>query len=99
MYKKPGSIPTTLRNLLLLSLVILVFSCSKSTPQNSSASITSFSFNQSNNPIPVNSTGAINGTNIVIFLPPGTNPNALVANFSLSDSGIARVNGIAQKSG
>ena len=100
MYKKPGFIPTTLRNLLLLSLVILVFSCSKSNPQNnSSASITSFSFNQSNNPIPVNSTGAINGSNIIIFLPPGTNSTALVPNFSLSDSGIVRVNGVAQQSG
>ncbi len=100
MYKRPGFIPTTLRNLLMLSLVALVFSCSKSNTQNnSSASITSFSFNQSNNPIPVTSTAAINGTNIVIFLPPGTNPNALVPNFSLSDSGIVRVDGISQQSG
>ena len=100
MYKKSGFIPTTLRNLILLSLVVLVFSCSKSNTQNnSSSSITGFSFNQANNPIPVSSTGAINGTNISIFLPPGTNPNALIPSFTLSDSGIVRVNGVAQVSG
>jgi D-alanyl-D-alanine carboxypeptidase len=99
MHTTKGFIPSTLRNLLLLSLVTLVFSCSKSNPQNKSASITSFSFSQSNNPIPVSSNGAINGTNIVIFLPPGTNPNALVPNFSISDSAIVRVNGIAQQTG
>jgi D-alanyl-D-alanine carboxypeptidase len=100
MYKKPGFIPTALKNVMLLSLVALIFSCSKSNNQNnSSASITNFSFNQSNNPIPVSSTAAINGTNISIFLPPGTNPNALIPNFSLSDSATVRVNGVLQVSG
>src|SRR5271154_4941037 len=100
MYKKSGFIPNILRNIITLSFVVLIFSCSKSTPQNnSSASITSFSFNQSNNPIPVNSSAAISGTNISIFLPPGTNPNALIPSFTLSDSAIVRVNGVAQVSG
>jgi len=100
MYKKSGFIPTTLRNITLLSLVVLVFSCSKSnSPNNSASSITGFSFNQANNPIPVSSTAAINGTNISIFLPAGTNPNALIPTFTLSDSAIVRVNGVAQVSG
>jgi D-alanyl-D-alanine carboxypeptidase len=100
MYKKSGFIPNALRNTILLSLVVLIFSCSKSnSPNNSSSSITGFSFNQANNPIPVNSTAAINGTNISIFLPAGTNPNALIPSFTLSDSAIVRVNGVAQVSG
>ncbi len=100
MYKKSGFIPNILRNIMALSLVALIFSCSKSNQQNNSpASITSFSFSQSNNPIPVNSSAAINGTNISIFLPPGTNPNALIPSFTLSDSSMVRVNGIAQVSG
>jgi D-alanyl-D-alanine carboxypeptidase len=100
MHKKSGFIPTTLRNITLLSLVVLIFSCSKSnTGNNSSSSITSFSFNQANNPIPVSSTAAINGTNISIFLPPGTNPNALIPTFTVSDSAIVRVSGVRQVSG
>ena len=100
MYKKSGSIPKMLRNLMALSLVALIFSCSKSNNQNNSAaSITGFGFSQSNNPIPVSSSAAINGTNISIFLPPGTNTNALIPTFTLSDSSIVRVNGITQVSG
>jgi D-alanyl-D-alanine carboxypeptidase len=88
------------KNLFFLFLITLVFSCTKSESGNpTSSAITGFSFQQSANPIPVNSSASINGSNIVIFLPPGTNPNALVANFSLSDSAIVRVNGNPQING
>ncbi len=62
--------------------------------------ITGFSFLSSVNPIPVDAVASIQGTNINIFLPPGTNSNALIANFTLSDSNaLVRVNGITQQSG
>jgi D-alanyl-D-alanine carboxypeptidase len=92
--------PFSLRNTLVLFVAVLIFSCNKSTPANSSsATITGFSFLQSANSIPVNSSASINGSDILIFLPPGTNTNALVANFNTSDSAIVRVNGSAQQSG
>jgi D-alanyl-D-alanine carboxypeptidase len=89
-----------MRNFLFLSLMIFFFSCSKSVPNNNSpASITAFAFQESGNPIPVNSNASISGNNINIFLPPGTNTNALKASFTISDSAIVRVNGVAQLSG
>jgi len=100
MRSKSGSSLFNLRNLLLLSGIAMFFSCSKSEPNNnSSSSITGFSFLKSVNPTPVDASASINGTSITIFLPPGTNTNALIANFSLSDSAIVRVNGVAQQSG
>jgi D-alanyl-D-alanine carboxypeptidase len=88
-------------SLLFISLIVFVQSCTKSAPNNkSSSAITGFSFLSSVNPIPVDAIASINGTNISIFLPPGTNPNALIANFTLSDSNaIVRVNGTTQESG
>ncbi|HMG82418.1 MAG TPA: serine hydrolase [Ferruginibacter sp.] len=86
--------------LLLPILLVSLFSCSKAHNDNTlPAAITSFSFNQSANTIPVTSTASISGTNIYIFLPPKTNTNALVANFTLSDSSTVSVNGVAQQSG
>jgi D-alanyl-D-alanine carboxypeptidase len=88
------------QSMILLSFITLLFSCSKSTPGNNTvASLTGFSFSQSANPIPVSSTASINGTSITVFLPPGTNVNALIPDFSLSDSGIVRVDGMTQQTG
>lgn len=91
----------TIRDVLLFSLTIILFSCTKSSPPPNTlpAAITGFSFTQTTNSIPVTSTAAISGTAINIFLPPQTNTNALVASFTLSDSGIVRVNGVAQQNG
>ena len=89
----------------LLILVALgslfLFSCTKSSSGggSNSTSMTSFSFQQTGNGIPVSSTATINGNSINIFLPPGTNANALIATFSLSDSGQVLVNGAKQQSG
>ena len=89
----------------LLTLMTLgsffLFSCTKSSSGGggNNASIKSFSFQQTGNGIPVSSTATIDGNSINIFLPPGTNPNALIATFSLSDSGQVLVNGTTQQSG
>jgi D-alanyl-D-alanine carboxypeptidase len=100
MYHQSNVSRLSLRNLLMISLIAMFFSCSKSNPaNNSSAAITSFNFLKATNPIAVDATASISGTNINIFLPPGTNTNALVASFNLSDSAIVRVNGVAQQSG
>jgi D-alanyl-D-alanine carboxypeptidase len=90
-----------LANVLLISLTVFFFSCQKSNPSNngSVSAITSFSFLKSANPTPVNGIATITGTIINIFLPPSTNPNALVANFTLSDSAAVTVNGLTQQSG
>src|SRR5271156_6637546 len=90
-----------LKKIMFFSLASLFFSsCTKSTPEgNSTSSLTSFSFSQLKNQIPVNSDGSISGTSIQIFLPPGTNTNALIPDFTLSDSAIVRINGIEQQSG
>ncbi len=90
-----------LSSLLFISLIVFLQSCNKSGPDNPpTSSITSFSFLSSVNPIPVDAVASVQGTNINIFLPPGTNPNALIANFTLSDSSaLVRVNGITQQSG
>ena len=92
---------TTLRNLMLLFITVLLFSCSKTSsgPNGGSSSITAFSFQVANNAVPLESDAAINGNSISIFLPPGTNVNALKATYTLSDSGIVRVNGVQQQSG
>jgi D-alanyl-D-alanine carboxypeptidase len=84
----------------LLSLGFL-FSCSKSNSGGGGniSSVTAFSFQQAGNAIPVASTAAISGNSINIFLPPGTNVNALVATYQLSDSATVTVNGTQQRSG
>lgn len=88
------------RSLFFLFVITSVFSCTKSGNDNrSTATITSFSFQQSSNTIPVSSNAAINGSVINVFLPPETNTNALIASFTLSDSAIVRVNGITQQNG
>jgi D-alanyl-D-alanine carboxypeptidase len=90
------------RDLLFLGLAVCLFSCSKSSSGGgggNNSSITAFSFQQTGNNIPVASTAAISGSAINIFLPPGTNVNALVATYSLSDSGQVTVNGTKQQSG
>jgi CubicO group peptidase (beta-lactamase class C family) len=102
MRNTPATARFNMRNLLFLALSIFVFSCTKSgsggnTPP--AGSIVSFSFQQSVNAIPVTSTAALTGSTINIFLPAGTNPNALIASFTLSDSALVSVNGVAQTSG
>ncbi len=90
------------RNLLFLALSVSLFSCSKSDSNGgggNGATMTAFSFQQAGNNIPVASTATINGSAINIFLPPGTNANALIASYSLSDSGTVTVNGAKQQSG
>jgi len=101
MLSKSFSNLIRLKYLVFITIISAAVSCTKSGTggNHSTASITGFSFQQSANSIPVNSNATINGTNILIFLPPNTNPNALVASFTLSDSGIVRVNGAAQQSG
>jgi D-alanyl-D-alanine carboxypeptidase len=89
----------------ILSLVVLcsllLFSCSKSSTGGGGKDtfIKAFSFQQADNSIPVSSTATISGSSINIFLPPGTNTNALIATFTLTDSGEVMVNGANQQSG
>ncbi len=89
------------RNFLFLALAACLFSCSKSSSGGggNNSAISSFSFQTAGNNIPVASTAVINGSNITIFLPPGTNTNALVASFTLSDSAQVTVGGAKQQSG
>jgi D-alanyl-D-alanine carboxypeptidase len=86
---------------LVVSCSLFFFSCSISSTGGggNNAFITGFSFQQAGNSIPVSSTATISGSTINIFLPPGTNPNALIATFTLSDSGVVTVNGAKQQSG
>ena len=86
----------------LVFVVMLGVSCSKTnsggTP--SAPAITSFSFMQGVNQIPVNSSAVIQGSVITIFLPPGTVANRLVPSFTLTDStATLSVNGTPQQSG
>jgi D-alanyl-D-alanine carboxypeptidase len=95
---------TTLRPVLpalAMVLSLFLFSCSKSSSGGGGnvSAMTTFSFQLANNGIPVSSTATISGNTVNIFLPPGTNPNALIATFSLSDSGRVTVNGAQQQSG
>jgi D-alanyl-D-alanine carboxypeptidase len=100
MRTKTGFIDFACKTALFLFFITLIFSCTKSgSGNNSPATITGFSFQQSANAIPVSSNASITGNNIVIFLPPATNTNALVARYTLSDSAIVRVNGNIQVNG
>ncbi len=82
-------------------LAFSLISCSKSgTTPDVPAAMTSFSFLQSaNKNIRVNSTATINGTNVTIFLPPGTPPKGLIASFGLSGNATVAIGGAAQQSG
>ncbi len=91
---------SSLRNGMFLSLLALIFSCSKSSgPSGGPLGITSFSFQQAGNPIPVNSLASIQGRTIAIFLPPGTNTQGLTATYTTADSAKVTVNGVVQQSG
>jgi D-alanyl-D-alanine carboxypeptidase len=85
----------------LLFLTTVLISCKKSDPniKPGSSAILSFSFLKPVNQIPVDATASINGANITIFLPPGTNVNALKASFTLSGNAVASVSGVTQQSG
>jgi D-alanyl-D-alanine carboxypeptidase len=89
------------RNGMFLSMLVAMGACTKSsTPEGcGSRAITSFSFQTTGNQIPVNSQASIRGSDIALFLPPGTNTGALIASFSVSGNATMTVNGIAQTSG
>ena len=91
------------RNGMFLFMLLAVGACSKSsTPGGGgggSNAITSFSFQTTGNNIPVSSQAAIQGSNINIFLPPGTNTGALIATFAVSGNATVTVNGSTQTSG
>ena len=91
------------RNLLFFSFImVFLLSCSKSSGPGGGgnvSTITAFSFQQAGNSTPLASNAVISGTNVNIFLPPGTDTRALIATYSLSDSATVLVNGAAQQSG
>ena len=89
------------RNGMLLSMLFATGACTKSsTPDNGGPNaITAFSFQTAGNQIPVSSQASIQGSNIALFLPPGTNTGALIATFSVSGNANVTVNGVAQTSG
>ena len=91
------------RNFLaLLCLATLAFSCKKATGPDSgpTSSLTSFSLLKSaNTQIPVDATATINGSNVSIFLPPGTNMSGLIATFTVAGNASVTVNGVTQQSG
>ena len=85
---------------MFLFMLIATGACTKSsTPGGGSNAITAFSFQTTGNKIPVTSQAAIQGSNIALFLPPGTNTGALVATFAVSGNSTVTVNGVAQTSG
>jgi hypothetical protein len=83
------------------AITFFLISCSKSgTNPVGPASMNSFSFLQSaNKNIPVNSAATISGTDITIFLPPGTAAKGLIASFVLSGNSTTTIGGAAQQSG
>jgi D-alanyl-D-alanine carboxypeptidase len=89
------------RNGMFLFTLLAVGACSKSsTPGGGGTNaITSFSFQTTGNKIPVSSQAAIQGSNVSLFLPPGTNTGALVATFAVSGNATVTVNGVTQTSG
>jgi D-alanyl-D-alanine carboxypeptidase len=86
---------------IMLAVITLLFACSKSNtnPKTAIPTLNSFSFNQPNNQIPVNSSATINGTNVTIYLPPGTPVNNLIASFVSSSNTTVSVLGSIQQSG
>ena len=88
------------RNGMFLTLLAAMGACSKSsTPNGGSSGITSFSFQMTGNKIPVSSQASIQGSNITIFLPPGTNTDSLAATFAVSGNATVTVNNLTQQSG
>jgi D-alanyl-D-alanine carboxypeptidase len=88
------------RNGIFLFMLIAMGACTKSsTPGGGSNAITSFSFQTTGNQIPVSSQAAIQGSNIALFLPPGTNTGVLIATFSVAGNATVTVNGVTQTSG
>jgi D-alanyl-D-alanine carboxypeptidase len=90
------------RNGMFLFTLLALGACSKSNTSGGgggSNAITSFSFQTTGNNIPVSSQAAIQGSNIALFLPPGTNTGALVATFGVSGNATVTVNGATQTSG
>src|ERR1700679_962459 len=85
------------RNGMFLFILLALGACSKSsTPGGGGGgtnAITSFSFQTTGNSIPVSSQAAIQGSNINIFLPPGTNTGALIATFGVSGNATVTVGG------
>ena len=86
---------------ILLVLLATVTSCSKTSNSGGGpvAQFVSFSFPTGINKIPVPSQATIQGTDVSIFLPPGTNTSALIATFKVSGNGTVAVNGKVQQSG
>jgi CubicO group peptidase (beta-lactamase class C family) len=86
---------------ILLVLLAAVTSCSKTSNSGSgpAAQFVSFSFPTGINKIPVSSEATIQGTDVSIFLPPGTDISALIATFKVSGNGVVTVNGKVQQSG
>jgi D-alanyl-D-alanine carboxypeptidase len=91
------------RNFFIAAIIgFFLISCSKSrtTPPTPAIVMTSFSFLQSTNKnIPVNSSATISGTDLTIFLPPGTVAKGLIASFGLSGNATVTVGGATQQSG
>ena len=89
------------RNGMFLFMLIATGACSKSNTSGGGGTnaITAFSFQTTGNKIPVSSQAAIQGSNIALFLPPGTNTGALVATFAVSGNATVTVNGVTQTSG
>jgi D-alanyl-D-alanine carboxypeptidase len=86
------------------AFTLSLLSCSKSGTNpvgpGGPAGMTSFSFLQSaNKNILVNSAGTIVGTDITIFLPPGTAAKGLIASFGLSGNATVTIGSAAQQSG
>ena len=86
---------------MFLFMLLALGACSKSNTSGGGGNnaITSFSFQTTGNKIPVSSQAAIQGSNINLFLPPGTNTGALVATFAVSGNATVTVNGVTQTSG
>ncbi|MFT3704313.1 MAG: serine hydrolase domain-containing protein [Agriterribacter sp.] len=86
---------------IILMAILTSFSCTKSTPDTpASGTLTGFSFlTENNKTITVSSSATISGKDVKIFLPPGTNPDSLVATFNLTDSANVTVNGVDQQTG
>ncbi|HSZ33167.1 MAG TPA: serine hydrolase domain-containing protein [Puia sp.] len=89
------------RRLIVVVLISLLFACSKSNtnPNGTLPTLNSFSFNQSDNSIPVNSNATIDGGQVTIFLPPGTAVNHLIARFTASSGATVTVLETDQQSG
>jgi D-alanyl-D-alanine carboxypeptidase len=95
------SVSGSLKCLIFIVMMSFLFSCSKtgSEPGSNLPVLSSFSFTQSANKIPVNSNSTIDGTNVTIFLPPGTPVDNLIASFAASSNATVSISGEPQLSG